>query len=539
MTTVVGESKARGAFYTPRPLADFLTRWAVRSPRDRILEPACGDGAFMDAAVRRYRELGRRSLAGLLYGVEVEAEEAAKAQEVAPSASIVTRDFFELNSSEVPAVDAVIGNPPYIRYHGFRGAVRERACERAREQGVEISSLASSWAYFAVYAQAFLKKDGGRLALVLPAELLHTDYAGPVRAWLLRRFGDVTIVTFDRMTFADAEVDALLLLASNDSRQGLRVLRVPDAGALATLDLGERGPNPVTPGMPRVQKPATRWSGALSGTGNDLYADFLARPGVRRLGDIARVDIGVVTGANHFFILDRDDAESRGLMPGVLLPIIENGSAVGGLSVHARDAKRLLSLSEESGKEAAVRAYLKEGQADEVDQGYKCRTRKPWYRVPMPRLRADAFLPYMNYRAPRLLVNIPKAWSTNLLHGVALGDDAPHVKVLSAAMLSAATALSGEIEGRAYGGGVLKFETREAERLAIPAISARAAARLRELFPELDKLVRDGNEEEASARVDRVLGIRHEQFRAAAAAYRDRRLHRGRVGRPAVVAATA
>jgi hypothetical protein len=39
-------AKARGAFYTPSSIADFLARLAIRTPRDRILEPSAGDGAF-------------------------------------------------------------------------------------------------------------------------------------------------------------------------------------------------------------------------------------------------------------------------------------------------------------------------------------------------------------------------------------------------------------------------------------------------------------------------------------------------------------
>ncbi len=62
---------------------------------------------------------------------------------------------------------------------------------------------------------------------MLPAELLHADYGQPVRDLLMARFGSVVIVAFDRMVFRDAQVDAVLLLASNDDRRGLRVFASP------------------------------------------------------------------------------------------------------------------------------------------------------------------------------------------------------------------------------------------------------------------------------------------------------------------------
>jgi adenine-specific DNA-methyltransferase len=42
--------KIRGAVYTPPRVAAALVRWAVRSPTDRVLDPACGEGVFLAIA---------------------------------------------------------------------------------------------------------------------------------------------------------------------------------------------------------------------------------------------------------------------------------------------------------------------------------------------------------------------------------------------------------------------------------------------------------------------------------------------------------
>ena len=44
-------AKLRGGYYTPLSVAQWLARWAIRSGTDRILEPSCGDGAFLAAAM--------------------------------------------------------------------------------------------------------------------------------------------------------------------------------------------------------------------------------------------------------------------------------------------------------------------------------------------------------------------------------------------------------------------------------------------------------------------------------------------------------
>ena len=133
--------------------------------------------------------------------------EAAKTRSLAPDGDIREIDFFDLDPTEVAPVDVAIGNPPYIRYHRFAGSDREKALGRARLQGVELNQLASSWAHFTVHAAGFLKPTG-RLALVLPAELLHADYGLPVRDFLLRRFASLVVIAFDRMVFPEALVDA-------------------------------------------------------------------------------------------------------------------------------------------------------------------------------------------------------------------------------------------------------------------------------------------------------------------------------------------
>ena len=47
-----------GQFWTPLPIAELMTRWAIRSPSDRVLDPAFGSGVFLLAAGRCLEHLG-------------------------------------------------------------------------------------------------------------------------------------------------------------------------------------------------------------------------------------------------------------------------------------------------------------------------------------------------------------------------------------------------------------------------------------------------------------------------------------------------
>lgn len=519
-TETLAEVKARGAFYTPAKVASFIAGWAIRKDAARVLEPACGDGAFMVAASERLATLGAADSATLV-GVEKSREEADKASALVPSADVRRASFFDVDPGDFGApFDAVIGNPPYIRYHGFTGEDRDKGLARASAQGVELTRLASSWAHFVVHATSFLAENG-RLGLVLPAELLVTDYAQPVRAHLLARFASVLVIAFDRMVFEDAQVDAVLLLASNEGPTGIHVVRVMDVAGLDSLDLAALSEG--------GRQPGGRWNTSIDALGDATYQDLVASTAVQRLSDVATVDIGVVTGANAYFILSRAEATKAGLPDAYLTPIVERPRDVPGLAVTDAETSRLLLIPPgEPPGDIAVAKYLRSGKAKGVPNGYKCRVRKFWYSVPLPKKRPHAFLPYMTGDVPRLINNAQGSWSTNLLHGVTLLDRAPHVTALSAAMLSSATLLSAEVEGRPYGGGVLKLETREAERLLVPRMSPDAAAILARLHPELDALVREGRLDLASRLVDAVLGIDPAPLNAARLVFRTRRLDRAK-----------
>jgi adenine-specific DNA-methyltransferase len=208
--------KARGAFFTPPSIVRFMTTWAIRDADDLVLEPSCGDAEFLVHAVERLRDLGVDE--PRVSGVEIHAESAATASvritDAGGKPDVQVSDFFAVEPCAT--YTAAIGNPPFIRFSDWAGDARDRSRAAAADAGVQLSGLASSWAAFTVHATSFLA-PGGRMALVLPAELLSVGYAAPVRAFVLANFASVELVTFTEQVFAEAEVDVVLLLADGSA----------------------------------------------------------------------------------------------------------------------------------------------------------------------------------------------------------------------------------------------------------------------------------------------------------------------------------
>jgi adenine-specific DNA-methyltransferase len=436
------------------------------------MEPSAGDAAFLIEAVRRLTDLGTTS--PTVAGVEIHEHSARVARERITEAGgtpdIIHSDFFLVDPA--PSYDAVIGNPPYIRYQDFTGEARTRSRAAALSAGVALNGLASSWAAFTVQSALFLK-PGGRMGLVLPAELLSVNYAAPVRQFLFDRFASVELVLFTEQVFPEAEADVVLLLADGFDQgptDHATIHEARDAEALESLGV------PLT-WSPK--SPADKWTGLLIGAEALRPLRDLRQSGAFTvLEDWGDTTLGMVTGNNSYFALSPARVRELGLSRTDLLRLSPPGSShLRGLSL----TRHHMSALGSSGKatwlfrpgdtpSAAAEEYIKAGHIAGVDQAYKCRVRRTWYQVPLLPA-ADLLLTCMNADTPRLTTNEAAALHLNSVHGVYLTDAHRDLgrELLPLASLNSVTLLNAEMVGRSYGGGILKIEPREADVWAMPS----------------------------------------------------------------------
>ena len=530
-------AKAFGAFYTDAVVAEFLVRWAVREPDDTVLDPSFGGGVFLEAAAECVRQLGgdsERQVYGVELDDEVHARVSGELTGISPK-NLIRSDFFAVEPEMLPKLAAVVGNPPFIRYQSFSG---ELASSKAKAQGVTLTKLSSSWAAFVVHSAAFLK-PGGRLGMVIPAELAHAAYARPVLAFLTRTFGYITLLTFKERLFPNISQDTLLLLAEDKG--------VPGGLFWRDLDKGET----LAQSVDKILKNTTELSHTVLANGQEklvtqlllpeaktLYAKLLDHPQVSSLGALADVGIGYVTGANTFFHLHPGRANELGLSDEHLKRAVFRSAALSGLEFTesdwneaGRDSGFLLHIGEDQ-PTADLNAYLGQGEAAGVPKAYKCRVRTPWYRVPHV-YTPGAFLTYMSGLRAQLVANDAGAVAPNTLHVVRFRPDANvSARTLAAFWQTSLTSLSVELEGHALGGGMLKLEPSEARRVLI----ATPEGEFGKLEAELDTLLRLGKIDEAQNLANQVilqdgLGLTEQEcvtLRDAARLLRDRRYYRGK-----------
>lgn len=542
--------KERGAFFTPPEIADFLASWAVAGdPNARILDPTCGEAVFLRAAGLRLKELGctQDRLDEQLLGTDVHPPSVAWAANVLQSEGLggrlVTGDFFDIATPDqlgapFEAVDAVIGNPPYVRYQRHVGLARDKSVRAALRQGVRLSGLASSWAALLVHACGFLKPDG-RLAMVLPAELLTVGYAEPIRAWLRNRFEQVHLVVFERLQFPEATENVVLVMASGSGGcDAFSLYYLDDAADLA-------GIRPMT-NLSVVPADNGKWTDLLlPNHQRRLFKEVNER--FTTLACYGKPELGTVTGANHYFTMSERTRTTYGLAVGSqVVEVCPPGTRhLRGLTftrsrwteLRDKGERVWLVYPDPDDDSDVLAAYLEAGRAQRVDRAYKCRVRSPWWRPPVV-AAPDLFFTYMSHRHPRLISNTASATFVNSMHGVRLRADA-HPRATAALPLvsfNSVTLLGAEIFGRSYGGGILKMEPREAAMLPMPAPSDLDAAweLLQPLRESLGQKVADGGWADVVDVVDSVLlgqviGLESDQIRRlseAALSLRSRRMTR-------------
>jgi len=510
----VEAAAALGAYYTPAVLAEPLARWAVRTPQDTILDPSCGEGAFLTSAIDRLLFLGSagRMLSDQIAGVEVNAKALVRARGALLSrhpglrwGRLAQDDFFLFAREHLGEVafDAVLGNPPYLRTQGRSDIAKRRALEVAKSCGADLTADASAWAPF-VAASAGFVKPGGRLAMVVPREALFTNYTRPLLAMLQRRFASVNLIALDEYLFEGAMVKVALLLAEGI---GPGVLRLHEARDVGNLDrLIEAAPAPIA---------ASSWVWSRIPCESRAAASrALETEGLAPLTDLASILIGVVTGEKEYFLLPDGSAKDLGLPEQYLTIALSTPSQLTGAKFTKEDAAalvasgescRLLTLPVEyAGGCPSVDAYLARGQALGLDQNYKCRTRKPWYSVRRQLAAPDALLGYLVKRRPRFASNPAGVHTTNNLHRIYLKKPwRESAGLLTAAALNAATMLTVELLGRIGAAGVLKIEPGDASKIRLvhpDALSAVTGAS--ESVAAIDRALREGRDEDAFAIAD-------------------------------------
>lgn len=507
MLSTISNKKLLGKYYTSLDLAQAMTDWAIRDKASRVLDPAFGKAVFLKAASETIKHLGAKLPAQNLYGVEIDSNAKDYLSDLvslgARDTNFLIADFLSTRSESLSNVlfDAVVGNPPFVRNSQISKDLKMIAQQATKEDGFEISGMSGYWAYFLLHSLSYIKA-GGRLAMILPSAFISAQYSATIRKLISNHFQRASILVLNDRWFPDAQESIVILLAEHRLGTKKRFqLKSTNSEREMTLASKLNGFHICC-----LKKTIEHnWNLLLKRLPGEI--SILLRPSTKnryltKLRDFVTVRIGVVTGANGFFILNSSKAQELGITPPNRTPIVTRSRHLRGLdflddqlSNIETNTYLLVTSRDEKSLPESVRAYLKLGHQRGFDKRHNCRSRRPWHlvrRIYVP----DAFLHYMSCSLPHIVLNSSSSTCTNAIHRLTWkrGLTIDEKKAVAVASTTSLAQISFEVQGRSYCGGLLKLEPTKALDVVLPKTTTSG---INHVFLSVDQLLREGRKESA------------------------------------------
>ena len=261
-----------GQFYTPPPIAELITKWAIRTHKDLILDPAVGSGTFLVKAYQRlvelkidhYQKSGKRitskdlhkEILSQLYAVDINPFPAhltsmnlAMREVRYPTSemNIIVNDFFNLRAKIgvfapyivktpkgevkrhiiIPTFDVIVANPPYTRWIEIPKKTQEsinkslgNMLKKYKLSG-GIGKEAGIYVHFIMHAYDFLKNNG-RLGMIISNSWLQSDYGINFANYLLDHYKVKAVIDFNQRLFRIPLIATCVILLEKEKDERAR-----------------------------------------------------------------------------------------------------------------------------------------------------------------------------------------------------------------------------------------------------------------------------------------------------------------------------
>jgi tRNA1(Val) A37 N6-methylase TrmN6 len=356
----------------------------------RVLDPGCGEGAFLEPVLEAYcQEAARRGrdvdwLVDHVRGVELDPTAAKRAR---ASATVVLHRYgYEVTDSDLRRMcvhtdfleseargwDLIIGNPPYVRLEGIPSPLR--VSYRAR-----FSTATNRFdLYFLFFEQALrLLRQGGRLCFVTPQKYMQVASGAALRGLLASRTLEEIRILDEGSFEALVTYPAITQLTNSSRPKGHRlVVRNERMGFVRK--------------MPQDGFAREPWAQVFT-TGS---SDVLPESGATLRDICTRIGVGIATGADEVFVLEKHEA--RSIPDHLLVPSVSGRDLSSTLGKDVMTDHVMLFPYDSQGKllrESELGSALHYFHQAPIEAMLRNRTcvrssRKPWYafhETPRPR----------------------------------------------------------------------------------------------------------------------------------------------------------
>ncbi|VAW35543.1 hypothetical protein MNBD_CHLOROFLEXI01-3447 [hydrothermal vent metagenome] len=538
-----------GYVNTPADVAKLLTQWAIQSANDTVLDLGLGEGVFVFSSYHRLQELGASSIqsASQIYGTEIDATRYKTLQHASITDGIYFphlehKDFFQ---ATFPQVDAVVGNPPYVRRRAIAPdwVKKIRADVLKTNSEIEekyLSQLTDLYVYFLLKAAAYLKPSG-RLAVIVADSWLNVRYGRVLRQYLQNHFQIERIINFDRSIFPDVQVKPVLLFATKhpNLNNQIALTRVMNGLAVNELSVLFAKQEPNLPDVCTTHLPSTAldakqpWGVHLKISEIDDVLNNHEQ--LVPLHTFATIRIGLQTLAKDFFALTNSQIQELGIESEFLQPFAHSVSQFETNVIDQQTQSDLhlfyCAKPKKELKDTNALAHIQMGENTEVVirgrgelvKGYHQKpriqkaNRPEWYDVKSgveKRGRATILIPRLIYYQFRVLWNQAK-----FVPGGAMIEALPKSSDCTKLLLAILNSTYAEVLIRGYaqlyGGGTYTVGINQLKKMPIPNLTQLSDEQKRSLISSYDTFVENGVRDEINDLIYEILDLDHDLFESA------------------------
>ncbi len=420
------ERKRLGQYYTPPLICDLIATLCINSQDAKILDPSCGSGGFLLSSYSRLLSLmGKKESDGKshnyilnhVYGIDIN-QFAAHLSVVNLSimnldantdvVNVMASDFFKVSANQstltphkklslkgyaetyhaLPSTfDVVITNPPYTRQDDigdkkYVDFIREVALA-LNGKGIKLSSEAGIYTYFFTHGFHFLKEEG-MLGYIVSNSWMDVKFGKDLQQFFLDNFKIKCIIDFDKRSFEEAAVNTVIVILQKLTGKTNKLERDTNKVKFVRIK-GHLSVDEIAHLINKTNEPFEdenarciiirqhelysdyKWSKYLRAP--EIYYKLIDSKKITGLQKVAEVSAGVVTLANDFFVVSKEQANKLGIEKRFLKPAITKAKKMKFLDTRISDTDEYLLVVNSTQKELEgtnVLKYIKYGEKKDI-----------------------------------------------------------------------------------------------------------------------------------------------------------------------------
>lgn len=538
----IEEQRKLGKFTTPRDIAKFITKWAIKDYNDIIFEPCIGSGNILYQVIEELEHYCSPTyILNNFYGLDIDpfaVDNIMKQIEIQynEKPNIICADFLKMTPNKninypnykgmLPLSTVILCNPPYTRHQLLDRDYKEEIAKIIeKESGLRISRRSSLYVYFLIHSAQFIKEEG-RMAFIIPSSFLDVDYGISLKQFLIDNFRIDAIILFPIKELLFPKVlttTCIVLLEKNkDKKNIVNFVKLNSLiGAKNLLRslkdrelLTKKAWGTVYERQQISLDSTKKWSQYFD-------SDYGEIKGVL-LKEIARVKRGIATGANDFFTLSDNEVQKYGIEDKFLKPVLKKARDASFFDFTKEDYQRLRDknrkvwlvssdLEKDKLHDTDLLKYIKQGETQGLSLRYLTSSRRIWYSLEK-REPSPIIFTYMSRNKPRFISNkaniaVLNTFLTIYPKELSVKNEV-ELKALLAYLNSDKSHTLLKKIGRMYGGGLLKVEPGDLETLPVlnlQGLENNVTKKLASLFDELCLQDRKGDGSKVYFEINQII----------------------------------